>query len=158
MKVILGFIYLINFFGSGPDKIRYFFFGIVICIAEHHTLVTGTGIQFTFVSMLSFFQGTVNTLSNIRRLLINRCQDRACLIVKSGITSVISDLLNSFTNDRRDIYISACSDLTHNKDHTCCAGRLTCNSCLRVISNDRIKDSIGDLITDLIRMSFRNRF
>ena len=108
--------------------------------------------------MLFSFQGLVNTHSNVCGLLID-CGDHCTVVsIKAIFSSGISDLADGVTDDLLDIYISLGGDLTHNKYQTGGCACLACNTAHGVLCHKSVKDSIGNLVTDLVRMSFSYRF
>ena len=84
--------------------------GLIGGIAEHDTLITGT----------ELFEGllVVQTLSNIRRLLLNGNEDVAGLVVEALVRAVIADIPDGVTDDLLVVKASMGSDLAKDHDHT----------------------------------------
>ena len=147
-------------FVSQRDGIRHQLRSFVGCVTKHHTLVSSTNcFQLAVIHQMLFsFQGLVNTHSNVCGLLID-CGDHCTVVsIKAIFSSGISNLADGVTDDLLDIYISLGGDLTHNKYQTGGCACLACNTAHGVLCHKSVKDSIGNLVTDLVRMSFSYRF
>jgi hypothetical protein len=84
--------------------------GLVGGIAEHDTLVTGTEL---LKSLL-----VVETLSNIGGLLLNGNQDVASLVVETLLRGIVTDVLDSVTDDLLVVQTSIGGNLTEDHNHT----------------------------------------
>lgn len=134
---------------------RHIFRCFITGVAKHHSLISCT---IVFLPTLFGFQRVINTKCNILGLLINGGQNRTGGSVKAVFCSVISDFQNYISCNAWDIDITAGRNFSHDHDHTGCTAGFTGNSRIRILCQNRIKNSITDLITDFIRMSFRHRF
>ena len=95
----------------------------------------------------------IDSLRNIRRLLIDRRQHRACLCVKTVLASGVSDLPDGITNDLRDIDVSLCGDLTHDQNHSGGRAGLAGYTAHRILPHQFIQYRIRYGIAHLVRMS-----
>src|SRR5258708_6980301 len=86
---------------SQADRHWHIFLRLVASKTNHHTLVTSTNLFQLIVSQRNQIinpglQRTVDSYSDIGRLLANRGNNTACTIVKAIVSVDITDLLNSF--------------------------------------------------------------
>ena len=84
--------------------------GLISGIAEHDTLVTGTEL---LKSLL-----VVETLSDIGGLLLNGNQDVASLVVETLLGRIVTDVLDSVTDDLLVVQTSVGGNLTKDHNHT----------------------------------------
>lgn len=122
--------------------------GLVSGISEHDALITGTKL---LESLL-----VVQTLGDIGRLLLNGNQEVQSLVVKPLGGVVVTDILDSITNDLLVVELGLGSDLTKDHNHTGLGGSLTSDLGQRILGQASIEDSIGDLISDLVGVAFTN--
>mmetsp|Transcript_32439 Transcript_32439/g.46110 ORF Transcript_32439/g.46110 Transcript_32439/m.46110 type:complete len:200 (+) Transcript_32439:847-1446(+) len=126
-------------------------------ITKHDTLITSTNIQLTL--------SNVNSSSNIWRLLVDTNQNLAGIaaqtltvdtaeVINEGVET---DLTNLFTDDGFVIDLSRGGDLSENHDHVVLGCGLASNLGVRISFQAGIEDSIGHLISKLIRVSFVHR-
>lgn len=94
------------------------FRGLVSGVSEHDTLITGTKL---LKSLL-----VVKTLSDIRRLLLNGDEDVAGLVIETLGGIIVTNVLDSTTDDLLVIELRLGGDLSENHDHTGLGGSLTC--------------------------------
>jgi hypothetical protein len=123
--------------------------GLVGCVAEHDTLIT---------SSVVFEVSVVKTLGNVRRLLLNCDKDVAGLVVKALLARVVSNVLDSITNDLLVVNLGLCGNLTKDHDHARLGCSFAGNFGVGVLSEAGIEDGIRDLVTDLVRVAFSDRF
>lgn len=84
--------------------------GLISGITEHDTLVTGTEL---LKSLL-----VVETLSNVGGLLLNGNQDVASLVVETLLRGIVTDVLDSATDDLLVVQTSVGGNFTEDHDHT----------------------------------------
>ena len=111
-------------------------------IAEHDTLVTSTEL---LKSLL-----VVKTLSDIGRLLLNGDEQVAGLVVETLGGVIVTDVLDSLTDNLLVVELGLGGNLTEDHDHTGLGGSLASDLGEGVLSQAGIEDSIGDLISDLV--------
>ena len=104
--------------------------GLVGGITEHDTLVTGT----------NALEGTVvETLSNIRGLLLNSDKNVAGLVVEALGGVVITNLLNGLTDDLLVVDLGLGGNFTKDHDHTGLGRSLASNLGERILSQASIE-------------------
>jgi hypothetical protein len=123
--------------------------GLVGSVTEHDTLVTGTVVLKVSV---------VETLSNVGRLLLNGNQDVAGLVVETLVRVVVTNLLDSGADNVLVVDVGLGGDLTEDHDHTGLGSGLDSNLGVGVLSQAGVKDSIRDLVTDLVGVSLSDGF
>ena len=140
--------------------IWHIFFSFICCKTEHHTLVTGTDSRnFLFRHCMFFgFKGFINTHSNICRLLVKRYHYCTCICIETIFTSCITNFSDCISDDILDIDLCIRCDLTHNHNKTCCCTCFASYTAHWILFQHCIKNSIRNLITDLVRMAFCYRF
>jgi hypothetical protein len=116
--------------------------GLVSGITEHDTLVTGTKL---LKSLL-----VVETLGDIRGLLLNGDEQVAGLVVKALGGVIVSDVLDGVTDNLLVVELGLGGDLTEDHDHTGLGGSLASNLGEGVLPEAGIEDSVGNLISDLV--------
>jgi hypothetical protein len=125
------------------------FWGLIGSISEHYTLVTSTELLEGLL--------VVETLGDIGGLLLNGNQNVASLVVEALGRVVVSDVLNGTTDNFLVVEAGLGGDLTEDHNHTGLGGSLASNLGQRVLSQAGIENGIGDLIGDLVRVSFTYR-
>ncbi|KAJ0789482.1 hypothetical protein HanPI659440_Chr05g0204051 [Helianthus annuus] len=106
---------------------RHKFRGLISSITKHMTLVSSTD----FLRLLG--QMTMNTLSNIRALLLNVDQDLAVVCIQPHIIRYKPDLAAGITHDLFIINISFGGDFAKNHDHVGFGAGFTSNLAVRVL-------------------------
>jgi hypothetical protein len=119
--------------------------GLIGGITEHDTLVTSTEL---LKSLL-----VVKTLGDIGRLLLNGNENVAGLVVEALSGVIVTDVLDGTTDDLLVVKLGLGGDLTEDHDHTGLGSGLTSDLGEGVIGQAGIEDGIGDLISDLVRVS-----
>jgi hypothetical protein len=101
-----GRVELVGEENSQGEELR----GLIGGIAEHDTLVTSTEL---LKSLL-----VVETLSDIGGLLLNGNQDVAGLVVETLLRGIVTDVLDSVTDDLLVVQTSIGGNLTEDHNHT----------------------------------------
>ena len=123
--------------------------GLVGGITEHDTLVTSTEL------LESLF--VVETLSNVRGLLLNGDEQVAGLVIEALGGVVVANVLDSITNDLLVVNVGAGGDLAEDHDHAGLGGSLTGDLGEGVLLEAGIEDGIRDLISDLVGVTLTDR-
>ena len=113
-------------------------------VAEHHSLIARTA--------------RVDALRDVRRLAIDGAEHGARLSVEAEARVVVADRRDRAAHDIRNGDIRVRRDLP---GHACEAGgdeRLARDACVRIRCEDGIQHGIGDLIRDLVWVTFGHRF
>ena len=88
---------------------------------------------------------------------MNGGEDGTGVVVESPGGVGVADILDDFANDVRNLDVGFSGDFTGDEGN---AGRQNClagDPGIFVLGNERVEDSVGDLVGDLIRMSFGDR-
>lgn len=116
--------------------------GLVGGITEHDTLVTSTE---ALEGLL-----VVQTLGDIGRLLLNGDEQVEGLVVETLGGVVVTNVLDSVTDDLLVVELGLGGDLTEDHDHTSLGGSLASNLGEGILSQASVEDGIRDLIGDLV--------
>ncbi|KAJ6686776.1 hypothetical protein OIU79_016514 [Salix purpurea] len=120
---------------------RHILRGLISGITKHVALVTSTNLLWALGKV------TVDTLSNIRALLLNVNQYFALVSIKTNIIGNKSNVTACVTNNLFIVYLSFGGDLSKDHDHVCLCTCLTSNLAVRVLLKAGIEHRIRDLIT-----------
>jgi hypothetical protein len=125
------------------------FRGLISGISEYDTLITRT----------QFLKGflVVKTLRDIGRLLLNGNQHIASLVVETLLGIIVTNVLDRISNDLLVVETSLGGDLAKDHNHTSLGGGFASYLGKRVLSQASIEDSIRDLISYLVWMTFSYR-
>lgn len=107
------------------DGQRHVLLSLIGSVTKHNPLIT---------SAVIFKRTMIQTLSNIRGLLLNCNEDVAGFVVKTFGRVVISDMLDSVADDFLVVNLSLSGDFTENHDHASLRGSLTSNLRRRILS------------------------
>ena len=101
---------------------------------------------------------SAHTLGNIGGLLVQGGNNCTCVTVKAKFGPGITNLPDGRPDNLGNLHITFGGDLPHHQYQSGCNRSLTSHPGCRVLRQDGIQHRIGDLITNLIRMAFRDRF
>lgn len=116
---------------------------LLCSITEHDALVTGTDI-------LNVERFLDETLSDIRRLLLDGDHNVASLVVKALGGVIVSNLLNGVADDLLIIKVSLGGDLAKHHDHAGFGGGFAGDLREGILGQAGVEDSVGHLISDLV--------
>ncbi|KAJ6320024.1 hypothetical protein OIU76_005541 [Salix suchowensis] len=120
---------------------RHILRGLIGGITKHMALVTGTNL------LRPLGKVTVNTLGNIRALLLNVNQDFALVGVKTNIIRNKSNVTACVTNNLFIVYLALGGDLSKDHNHvglrTCLASNLAVWVLLKAGIEHRVRDLIA---------------
>ena len=136
------------------DRERHQFLGVVASVTEHHALVTST----LFCSVLSFGGLGVNALSDIRGLLVHGDEHCAALVVELEVGVHVTDILDGVACNFLEINNCLGGEFAADDDETGVYERFAGNTAVRVLGEACVKNGIGNLVGDLVRVTFRNGF
>ncbi len=132
---------------------------ILLCfrtgITEHHSLVACADIERALTPGL---KRVVDSLRNIRRLLVKPYNDIAGAAVKALIRTVVTDIEDRLPGELLDIHICPGGYLPHDQHKPGRRAGFACHAGHRVLPEHRIEHGIRYPVADLIRMAFRHRF
>ena len=127
------------------NRCRHQGVGFVGGITKHKALVASPQL---------FVVGFVHAHGNIGRLFTDSVENRHALAVKTQVAVIVTNASDHVADDIFNIDISHSTHFTGNNDHAGFYHRLNGDSCFRVIFQDGVKNGIGNLISDFIRMPF----
>ena len=122
--------------------------GFIASIAKHQALVA---------SALIFGLATINALSDVRRLRADHVHHRAGAAIETDVGAVVANFDNLIADDFFVIDDGGGGDFTGDQSNACFDNSLAGHTGLRVLRQDGVEQSVGDLICKLVRMSFRHR-
>ncbi len=118
--------------------------GLGARIAEHHPLVS--------CAVLADDSHT-----DVRRLLVDRRDHRARLIIEPEVGVGVPDVLDHLPRDARNIHVGVRRDLTGDESHPGGDQRFARHFPVRVLGQDRVEHAVRNLVRDLVGVPFRNR-
>ena len=130
---------------------------LVAGVTEHHALVSRAVGQLAVCAGLAL-QRFVHAQGDVRGLFVDGGDDAAGIAVKAVLATVIADLPHHFPGDLGDIHIAGGGDLAHHMDEAGAGCGLAGHAAHGILGQDGIQDGVGNLIADLVGMSFRHRF
>ena len=139
------------------DGKRHELGGLIAGIAEHHALVARSVLKLGILAVFHL-KRLVNTESDIRRLFVYVGDDTAGIAVKAVLCSVIAYLTDYITGYLGNVDIAVRAYLAHDVDKAGGHGGLAGDTTLGVFFQNCVKDSVGDLVADLIGMSLGHGF
>jgi hypothetical protein len=111
------------------------------------SLITGTNL------LESFGTHAVNTLTDIRGLLLKVDEDLALVSIKTDVIGGESDVADSVTDNLLVVNLGAGCDFTENHHHVGLGGSLASDLGFGILLEAGIEDGIRDLISELIRVT-----
>ncbi len=113
-------------------------------VAEHHPLVARAA--------------RVHALRDVRRLAIDRAQHSARLAIEAEARVVVADGRDRAANDVRDGHVRVRRDLASHAREAGGDERFARDARIGIRREDRIEHGVGDLIRDLVWVTFGHRF
>ena len=144
--------------GQG-DRQRHQLRGLVGGVAEHHPLVAGPG-QIELVVAAGAGAGLkrlVDALGDVRRLLVDRVDDRAGLVVKAHVGVRVADPLDRRAGHLLDVHVGLGGYLARDHDQAGVHERLAGHPPRGIVAQDGVEHAVGDLVGDLVGMALRDR-
>ncbi len=111
---------------------------------EHEALVAGAA--------------GVDPHRDVRRLLVDRRDDGARLVVESVLRARVADVADRLPDDARDVDVGLRRDLARDEREARRDERLARDAPDRIVPEDRVEDRVRDLVGDLVRMAFGDGF
>ena len=125
------------------DRERHQLLGLAAGVPEHQALVAGAEV--------------VDAHRDVGRLLVDRGDDAAGLVVEAVLRPCVPDALDRVPRDARDVDVAGGRDLAGDDDEPRGQDRLAGDPARRILGNNRVQDSVGDLIGHLVGMAFGDR-
>eukprot|EP00754_Rhynchopus_humris_P026784 Rhum_TRINITY_DN15042_c11_g1::Rhum_TRINITY_DN15042_c11_g1_i2::g.137124::m.137124 len=116
-------------------------------VAEHEALVTGAQVRHVLV---------LRALRDVRRLLLDRDQHVARLVVESLLRVVVSDVLHRVAQHRLVVHLRLRRDLAEHHHHARLAARLARHLRHRVVLQARVEHGVRELVAHLVRVTLRH--
>jgi hypothetical protein len=149
---------------------------LVAGVAEHHALVPGAlEIERVIALPMLDLVALVHAHGDVRALFVDRGHDATGLVVETVLRPGVAYLLDGLADDRGDVHVCMRADLPGNDHepgrherlarHAHVVGRrlgtrvrhVVLGGELPLTPDDRVQHRIGDLITHLVRVAFRDR-
>ena len=123
---------------------------LIAGIAKHQPLVARPLIEVVIL-------GGVHPLGDIRALLVIGHEHGTALVINAVIGVVVPNVLNRLAGDLNVINVGLGRDLASEHHQTRVTQSLCRDAGPRVLGQDSIEHSIGDLVRDLVRVAFGDR-
>ena len=122
--------------------------------AEHHALVARA--EFVYLVTADIVGRLVHSPRDVGRLLVERGQHRAGLVVEPEGTVVIADVLDHPAHDAGDVAIVRGAHLAEHHHHAGGGAHFHRDAGGGILREDVVQDRVGDLIAHLVGMPFRH--
>ena len=123
------------------------FWGLISGIPKHMALVTSSNFFWALGEV------AMDTLGNIRALLLNIDQDLAVVSIKTHIIRNKSDRAACVTDNLLIVYIGFGGNLSKDHDHVGLGACFTGNLAVGVLGKASVQHSIRDLVAELVRVT-----
>ena len=121
------------------DRQRHQLGRLAAGVAEHQALVPGPA--------------GVDAHGDVRRLLVDRGDDRAGLVVEPVLRARVADVLDGLPDDRRKVGVRRGGDLAGDEREPGGDQGLAGHAAHGVLGDQRVEDGVGDLVGDLVGVS-----
>src|SRR5690606_4883145 len=96
----------------------------------------------------------IHALRDVRRLLVVADHDRAALVVDTEVSIVVTDALDGFARNVDIVDVRIRRDFAGQYNEAGIAQGFGRYAGTGILFEDGIQDGVGDLISDLVRMTF----
>ena len=149
---------LLNQFLGEANRQRHEFRRLVTGESDHHSLVAGAGGQHGLLSRTSaLFESGGDAFADVSGLLLDGDDDAAALGVDPIIGAGVASFGQGVADDLWHVNGGRCRDLAHDDDQSVGHGGLTGHAAHGVVPKNCVQDSVGDLVTELIGVTFGHR-
>ena len=100
----------------------------------------------------------VDALGDVRRLLLDRDQRAAGLVVEAVVGARVADVADRLADDLLEVDVGLRRDLAEDDDEAGGGGRLAGDAGVGVVADDRVEDRVADLVAELVRVALGDRF
>ena len=140
------------------DRHRHQLVGLARRVAEHHSLVARAGdVELVVVAGVGArLVRLVDTLRDVRRLLVDRGDDRAGVAVEAVGGVVVADPADRVARDLRHVDVGLGGDLAGDDDEARVDERLAGHAAVRVVAQDGVEHAVGDLVGHLVGVALRD--
>jgi len=125
------------------DRERHQLRGLPARVAEHEPLISRAE--------------RVHAHGDVRRLLVDRRDDAAGLVVEAVLGAGVAHLFDRLAGDPRDVHVAGGRDLPRHHHEAGGEEALARDAARGILSDDRIEHRVRDLIGDLVRVPLRHR-
>ena len=141
------------------DRQRHQRVRLVAGVAEHHPLVTRAGhVELVVVGGVGArLVGDVHALGDVRRLLVDRVQDRAGVGREAEVPVGVADLADRLARHLLDVDVGFRRDLAGDDDQAGVDERLAGHATVRFVLQHGVEHAVGDLVGDLVGMALGHR-
>ena len=138
------------------NSIRHVLLGFVGRITEHHALIArADGLQLLVGHLvLSGFQRLIYAHGDVRRLFVQCNKDGTGVRIKPFFRRVVADLPDGISDHLLVIDIRLGRNLSGHHDKAGAGCRLAGDTAHRILCHAGIQNRIGDIVADLVGMSF----
>ena len=143
------------------DRKRHQRRSLVGGVAEHHALIAGTLCLVTFFAAgggLLIASQTGNALVDFGALLGDGHHNAAGIGVKADFGGGVADVAQGLADLGLHVAISLRRDFAEDQEHAGGGGGLHGHMAGRILGQQIIKNGVGDLIADLVRVAFGHGF
>ena len=141
------------------DRQRHQLVGLVGGVAEHHPLVPGADhVELILVAGIGAgLIRLVDALGDVRRLLVDRVDHRAGVVVEAVGGVRVANPLDRLAGDLLDVDVGHGGDLAGHHDQPRVDERFAGHTASRVVAHHGVEDAIGDLVGDLVGVTLGHR-
>ena len=126
--------------------------------AEHHALVAGAlRVEDVLGVTLAQLDGAVDALGDVGRLRADRDADAAGRAVEALLRRVVADPQDGLAHDARDVGVGLGGDLARDVHLAGGDQGLDRDPAARVLREQGVENAVADLVSDLVRVAFRDR-
>ena len=141
------------------DRHRHQRLGLRGRVAEHHSLVAGT---FAVESVVGVpdpgLDALVDALGDVGRLLVEGDQHGDRVAVVSDLAVVVTDLADRLADQFGHVDLGVGRELAGDHRHAGVDQGLAGDPRVRILLETGVEDGVRDLVGDLVRMAFGDRF
>ena len=140
------------------DRQRHELSGVVAGVTEHQTLVAGALLVLGVRATGAVLEGGVHALRDVGALLADGDLDATGCAVEPLGGAVVADPQDGLADNLGDFDIRLGRDLTSDVDEAGGHHRLHSDTTARVLLEHGVQDRVRDLVTDLVGVTFGDRF
>src|SRR5579862_3990753 len=128
----------------GVNRERHVLLRLVAGEAEHHALVARA---------LLVARRRRYALADVRRLALDRGDDRAAVAVEAALGRGVADVADHVLRDLAELGLGLAGDLAGDHDEPGLDERLARDTTVGIARQQRVQDGVGDLVADLVRVA-----
>ncbi|MNV29696.1 hypothetical protein D3C71_1209300 [compost metagenome] len=136
------------------ERRRHEFRGFVAGVAEHQALVASA----LFFQLLGLLAAAINAGSDVYRLLAQHVDDGAGVAVEADVRVVVADRVDDVAGQVFDVDPRRGGDFAGDDGRTGLDQGFAGHAGAFVLGQDCVQHRVGDLVGNLVRMAFGDRF